>query len=217
MSLKDELERYTAEGHKKMAPKVVETLIDGVKRLKASGIENRAVREGATAPDIALPNAAGETVKVADLLRDGPVVVSFYRGGWCPYCNLELKALQDRLPEIEDLGAKLVAITPETPDKSLSAKEKNDLSFEVLSDQGNAVARAFGLVFRVNDEVNTLYREFGIDLEATNGDESHELPIPATFVIDRDGTIIKAYVDADYTKRLEPGEIVKSLRAAEGR
>ena len=145
----------------------------------------------------------------------GPSWLSFYRGGWCPYCNIELKALQDRLPEIEALGARLVAISPETPDNALTTQEKNEIGFEVLSDDGNKVASAFGLTFRLPDAVNDLYKGFGIDLETSNGEGSQTLPVPATFVIGKGGKVLKAIVDADYTTRAEPDEVIAALKDAD--
>lgn len=120
--------------------------------------------------------------------------------------------MQLALPEIEALGAQLVTVSPELPDKSLSTAEKNDLAFEVLSDLGNKVARDFGLVFSLAEELRPIYASFGIDIPAYNGDDTFELPLPATYVIDTDGTIAHAFVDTDYTRRLEPAEIVEILK-----
>lgn len=120
--------------------------------------------------------------------------------------------MQLALPEIEALGANLVAISPQLPEKSLSTAEENKVSFEVLSDAGNKVARAFGLVFTLAESLRPLYKKFGADVAAANGDESYELPITATYVIDMDGTIVHAFVDTDYTKRLEPAEAVEALK-----
>ena len=120
--------------------------------------------------------------------------------------------MQLALPEIEVLGAHLVAVAPELPDKSLSTAERNALAFEVLSDVGNKVARDFGLVFSLAEELRPIYASFGIDIPAYNGDDTFELPMPATYVIDTDGTIVHAFVDTDYTKRLEPAEIVEILK-----
>ncbi len=215
MSLTEQLAAANAEGIKRIAPETVEIMMGAVKAQIESGIAEQSAKEGSAAPGFALPNASGNQVAAADLLNEGPLVVSFYRGGWCPYCNIELRALQERLPEIHDLGAKLVAISPETPDNSLTTQEKHDLAFEVLSDRGNQVARAFGLVFKLPADVSDIYKnKFGIDLAAYNGDDSDELPIPATFVIGRDGTILKSFVEPDYTKRLDPDDIITSLKAA---
>lgn len=180
--------------------------------LAASGVTERALKAGDRLPAGQLPNATGTVVDVRDLLARGPVVLAFYRGTWCPYCNLELRALQQALPEIEALGATLVAVSPQTPDASLSTAEKNELAFEVLSDAGNQFARACGLVFTLAKELQPIYAGFGIDVPAHNGDDTFELPLPATYVVAQDGTIAYAFVDADYTQRLEPAEIITALQ-----
>ena len=215
MSLKDELDKLRAASAQKFPPETLAVMQGATKDLIASGIAEQSASEGSAAPDFSLPNAHGEPVASGALWEDGPAVVSFYRGGWCPYCNIELKALQDRLPEIEALGARLVAITPETPDKALSTQEKNEIGFDVLSDDGNRVASAFGLTFRLPDAVNELYKGFGIDLETSNGEASQTLPVPATFVIGKGGKVLKAFVDADYTRRAEPEEIIEALKEAD--
>ena len=215
MSLKDELDKQRAASAERFPPETLATMQGATKDLIASGIAERSAGEGSAAPDFSLPNAHGEPVASEALWGDGPAVVSFYRGGWCPYCNIELKALQDRLPEIEALGARLVAITPETPDNALTTQEKNEIGFDVLSDDGNRVASAFGLTFRLPDVVKDLYKGFGIDLEASNGEASQTLPVPATFVIGKGGRVLKAFVDADYTRRAEPDEIIAALKDAD--
>ncbi len=212
MSLSEAIAELQEQAREKMPEEVLNTLVQSVRDLKATDLEAGALREGAEMPRFSLSNAKGESVSSDDLLKDGPVVISFYRGGWCPYCNLELKALQDSLPEITDLGASLVAISPELPDNSLTTAEKNELGFEVLSDSGNGVARRFGLVFTLAETLRPLYENFGIDLPGGNGDDSYELPIPATYVVGQDGIVKKAFVDADYTRRLEPADVVAALR-----
>jgi peroxiredoxin len=147
------------------------------------------------------------------LLETGPVVVTFYRGGWCPYCNIELRGLQRALPEIKQLGASLIAISPQLPDNSLSTEEKNSLTFPVLSDIGNVIARRFGIAFRLPDELLKTYEDFNHGLEKKNGKEGAlELPMPATFLLGKDGTALLAFVDEDYTKRLDPEVILATLR-----
>ena len=216
MTLKDELQKQLATTVTKIPGETLAVMKGATEDLVASGIAAQSAGEGSAAPAFSLPNAQGEPVASEALWGDGPVVVSFYRGGWCPYCNIELRALQERLPEIEALGARLVAITPETPDNALTTQEKNEIAFEVLSDGGNRVASAFGLTFRLPDAVNDLYKgQFGIDIEASNGEASQTLPVPATFVIGKGGTVLKAFVDADYTKRAEPDEIVAALKEAD--
>ena len=217
MTLKDQLDTMRAGSAQKIPQETLAVMQSATEDLVASGIAEQSVDEGSAAPAFSLPNAVGETVAADTLWAEGPVVVSFYRGGWCPYCNVELRALQQRLPEIEALGARLVAITPETPDNALSTQAKNEIGFDVLSDGGNEVASAFGLTFRLPDAVNDIYKgQFGIDLEACNGESSQTLAIPATFVIDKGGAVLKAFVDADYTKRAEPDQIIDALKQADG-
>jgi peroxiredoxin len=185
--------------------------------LARSGLVETSLNVGDKAPDFDLPNANGKTVRLSDLLQHGPVVVAFYRGGWCPYCNLELRALQKSLAEIEKHGAQLVAISPQTPDSSLSTQQKDELQFQVLSDKHNTVARQFGIVFTLPEEIRSIYKSFGHDLAARNGDDSFELPFPATYVIGQDRVIRFAFVNADYTKRAGPADILAVLRELHGR
>ena len=180
--------------------------------LGASGILDQTLKVGETIPDFALPNATGQTVNIRDLLAQGPVVIAFYRGGWCPYCNLELKALQNALASIQETGATLVAISPETPDNSLTTQEKNALTCPVLSDVANQVAQQFGLVFKLPMTLRPIYAGFGIDLVAYNGNDQFELPIPATYVVQPNGEIVYAFADIDYTKRAEPRDVVNALQ-----
>ena len=181
--------------------------------LEASQLAERSLAVGAAAPDFSLPDAKGDRVVLSKLLTEGPVVLSFYRGGWCPYCNIQLKTLQDRLGDIAEAGGRLVAVSPQTPDNSLSTAEKHSLAFPVLSDVGNAVARSYGIVFTLADELRPVYAGWGLDLAAANGDRSFELPLPATYLIRPDGTVAWRFVDADYTKRAEPDDVVDALRA----
>jgi peroxiredoxin len=181
--------------------------------LIASGIKASALKEGERARDFILMDAHGGPVRLHSLLSVGPVVISFYRGGWCPYCNIELRGLQRVLPEIKALGASLVAISPQLPDNSLSTEEKNNLTFPVLSDVGNTVARRFGIVFKLPEDLLETYTEFNHGLADMNGKEGASgLPMPATYVLDQSGTIRLAFVDEDYTKRLDPDTIVMTLR-----
>lgn len=216
MSLRDDIAAFRQQAAARIPEDIRLVMGNATRTLAESGIAELGPKVGDRAPGFALPNARGETVDLADKLRDGPVVVSFYRGGWCPYCNLELRALQQTLPEIVDLGASLLAVSPETPDNSLTTAEKNDLGFEVLSDVGNTVARDFKLVFEVDEALRPIYDNFGIDIPAHNGDESYEIPVPATYVIDTDGTVLHAFVDADHTKRMEPEDIVAALKRRQG-
>ena len=180
--------------------------------LKDSRIAERALAAGNDAVDFTLPNARGEQVSSEALRQQGPIVVSFYRGGWCPYCGLELKALQSVNAEIEALGARLVAISPQLPDESLSTAEKNQLEFEVLSDVNSKVADQYGLTFSLDEDLRPIYKNWGADVAAVNDDPDCKLPLPATYVISQDGKIVHSFVEEDYTERLEPDEILNALR-----
>ncbi len=181
-------------------------------KLNASHTGESAIAVGEIAPNFTLPDATGELVNLHSKLNEGPVVLSFYRGGWCPFCNLELQALQALLPEIKSLGASLIGISPETPDNSMSTAEKHQLEFDVLSDVGNKTARDYGLIFTVYEEMRPLYLKWGLDVPASNGDDSWELPVPATYIIDSNCVARAAHVDKDYTKRMEPEQILTALR-----
>lgn len=141
-------------------------------------------------------------------------MLTFYRGGWCPYCNLQLRAYQAALPQIAALGARLVAISPQLPDNSLGTVEKNALTFDVLSDAGNTVARSYGLVYALPAELREALRSNDKALSRINGDESWELPVPATYVIGKDGRVLLASLHIDYRTRLEPEAILAALRTA---
>ena len=186
---------------------------DDVAAVLASGLADRALPVGDAFPSFELPGVDGEPVRLEDLLADGPVVVSFYRGGWCPYCNLEFAALQARLDDIRAAGATLVAISPQTPDASLSTVEKAELTFPVLSDVGNELARKVGLVHRISPAVKELYDGWGFETDERNDGHGDELPLPATYVLAADGTVAWRFVNADYIRRAEPDDIVAALEA----
>ena len=196
-----------------LAEDEVQIVAGSFEKLHASKIAEHAIDIGDVAPDFTLPNVTGDQVSLQEILRLGPVVLSFYRGGWCPFCNLELHALQSCLPEIKALGGSLIGISPETPDKAMAAIDEHQLEFEVLSDIGNKTARRYGLLFTVYEEMRPLYLKWGLDVPASNGDNSWELPVPATYIIDRNGVVAAAHVDKDYTKRMEPGTVLATLQA----
>ena len=195
-------------------PAVIETMHRATADLIASGAAARALKAGDKAPAFALRDPDGETVSSAELLARGPLVVSFYRGVWCPYCNMELQALQEALPAFQALGANLVAISPQTPVNSRKSVRQNTLGFPILSDPHNEVAAAFGLRFTLQDYLVDLYKALKNDLPAFNGDPSWTLPMPGRYVIAQDGTILYAEVNPDYTRRPEPEDMLPALRRA---
>ena len=168
---------------------------------------------GEQAPEFVLPSASGRMVSLSEVLREGHAVVVFYRGGWCPYCNIQLRAYQRLLPQLAQFGANLIAISPQLPDGSLSTTERNALDFAVLSDAGNGVARSFGLVYSLPEELRQVLRSVDKALPGINGDDSWELPVPATFVIAKDGRIVFSHVDIDYRSRCEPDIVLSALRS----
>ncbi|GGE16325.1 peroxiredoxin [Aureimonas endophytica] len=195
-------------------PAVIETMHRATAELIASGAADRALKAGDKAPSFQLADASGKVHASADLLAKGPLVVSFYRGVWCPYCNMELQALQDALPSFEALGVSLVAISPQTAANSRKSVTKNALGFPILVDPHNDVAAAFGLRFALPDYLVDLYKALKNDLPAFNGDPSWTLPMPARFVIGQDGTILYAEVNPDYTRRPEPADMLPAIRRA---
>ncbi len=173
--------------------------------------EENALKVGSKAPDFTLANALGLNVSLNSLLEQGPVVLTWYRGGWCPHCNIALHNLQEYLPEFEAQNATLVAISPELPDNSLSTQQKNELEFEVLSDAGNQVGKQYQIIYKLSSTKAALYQA-GVGLNKHNGDNSNELPIPATFIINPDGIIVWSYVNSDYKERADPQDIVRELQ-----
>jgi peroxiredoxin len=213
-TLQTQLTEFKAGFAQRATPERIATMETATAQLKASGIERTALKAGARLPTLSLPNASSNRVDLNTLNSQGPLVIVFYRGGWCPYCNLELRAWQEQLPAMKVAGISLVAISPQTPDNSLSTQDKNTLQFEVLSDSSLEAARAFGVLFDMPPELVDLYRKVGHDLPATNGNGRWSLPVPATFVVSEDGVIVQAHVDADYRNRAEPAEVLAPLMRA---
>lgn len=182
-----------------------------VRHLKDTGVGQGALTVGDVCPEFTLANAEGRLVNSADLIAQGPLVLSFYRGKWCPYCRIELDALKDATPEIAAAGGLLVAVTAEDKGGALAAKRDRDLDFEILCDLENGLSLAFGLLFRVPPDFRDNYREVGVEFPVIYGNESWFLPVPATYVVGRDGIIKHAYVNPDFRERLEPGEILAVL------
>lgn len=210
-SLKSRLEERKSNFELKADEEKKRIYKEGLESVVESGIVSTAKQIGDKAPDFSLNNAVGNPVSLSEYLKKGDVVLTWYRGGWCPYCNLTLHALQQELPKFKANGANLIALTPELPDESISTSEKHELEFEVLSDIGNQVAREYGIVFQLTDEVAEIYnRSFG--LNEYNGDESNELPLAATYIINQEGIIVYAFLDADYRNRAEPSELTEFLK-----
>jgi peroxiredoxin len=182
--------------------------------LKAKKFALNCLRVGAKAPNFQLHDHNGQLIQSADLLAKGRAVLCFIRGRWCPFCVGQMKAMDLVLPEIQQARATLVAASPQTVKQSYFMHDQHQLRFPLVSDAGNNLARQFGLTYRVPEMQEAVYRRAFVNLPFTNGDNSWELPIPATYIIDRDGTIIYASANEDYTERPEPSEIVTVLQSS---
>ncbi|CAN7394619.1 MULTISPECIES: peroxiredoxin-like family protein [unclassified Variovorax] len=219
MSLQEKLDAFKADFKAGKppynAPAEIHPVMErATKALIASGQANRTLKAGDKAPAFSLKDPDGDTVSSTELLTKGPLVISFYRGVWCPYCNLELQALQEALSSFSAEGASLVAISPQNPVNSRKSVRQNKLDFPILSDTMNDVAHAFGLRFALPDYLVDLYKSLKNDLPAFNGDDSWTLPMPARYVIGQDGTILYSEVSPDYTRRPEPSDMLPVLRKA---
>ena len=219
MSLQARLDAFKADFEAgkppyNVSPSVVETMHRATAELIASGAARLAKNVGDKAPSFTLKDLDGNVVSSDELLKKGPLVVSFYRGVWCPYCNMELQALEAAKPEFDKLGASLVAISPQTPPNSRKSVRQNKLSFPILSDEKGKVGAAFGLRFNLPDYLVELYKGLKNDLPSFNDDPSWTLPMPARYLIGQDGTILYADVNPDYTQRPEPEDVIAALRKA---
>ncbi|MEO0895329.1 MAG: peroxiredoxin-like family protein [Bacteroidota bacterium] len=210
-SLKSQLDAKKADFEQKASQHKQQVFNEGIDAVVQSGILSSALQVGDKAPDFTLPNAVGEPTSLYDYLKKGKVILTWYRGGWCPYCNLTLRQLQLELPQFKANGANLLTLTPELPDNSISTSEKHGLEFEVLSDVGNKVAKEYGIVFKLTEEVAEIYNK-AFDMLKYNGDNSHELPLAATYIIDEDGQILYAFLDAEYRNRAEPAKLTEFLK-----
>ncbi|MGY3452603.1 peroxiredoxin-like family protein [Bradyrhizobium sp. USDA 4353] len=212
MSLQTELDAFKTAWTSRVGDDIA-TLVD-TDNAALQALADRAIQQGATFPALALPNHKGGITDLAPLIAESAIIVTFYRGGWCPYCNLELRAYQALLPEIAARRARLVAVSPETPDNTLTTAEKNALAFDVLSDTEGRLADALGIRYELSAPIKALYQKFGHDLPVHNGDGRWSLPIPATYVVAKGGRILLAHVSPDYRTRLEPEAGLAALATA---
>lgn len=215
-TLREKLQARENTGSTKVTPEIKKEFAKGITAIKTARIVEGAKQVGDQAPDFTLKNATGVEISLAAELKKGPVVLTWYRGGWCPYCNITLAALQEELPAIKKAGATLLALTPELPDKALTTSEKNKLEFQVLTDLNHKVADQYGLLFKLTPEVEKLYGQF-FDLSDFNGKEAgtDTLPLAATYIIGQDGKIAWSFLHHDYHMRAEPADIVKFLNTME--
>jgi peroxiredoxin len=212
LTIHEQSEQLKTAAAEQLPSGVVEVFDRSIQSLLDQGVPAGVVKVGDALESFTLTDATDATVSLDQLVESGPAVIVFYRGGWCPYCNLALRTYQrELLPELSAFGARLVAISPQSPDQSLSTVEKAELDFTVLSDPGNRVARSFGIVFQQSEEVLEAQRTLGLDLQQVNAEGSTELPRPTVLIVDQDRMVRFVDVQPDYTARTEVGEIVAGL------
>jgi peroxiredoxin len=211
VNLQLELYKFQREFLVKFPPKKAAIIQDAIQALAQEFQNRRTLKIDDQAPDFVLKNIDGQPIRLSEKLQQGAVLLSFYFGTWSPYCNLELRAYQELLPKIKALGSSMIAISPQTPDASRKTASRNSLSFDLLSDKNCQVARDYGIIFQVSDPLKQLYAELGHPLPDYNGTEDWLLPVPATFIIDRQQQIALAHIDVDYRKRYEPTDAIAIL------
>ncbi len=178
----------------------------------AANMPDPGIKVGEKAPDFSLKNAFGKSVTLKDELKKGPVILVFYRGAWCPFCNLHLHVLQKNLPEFEKYNAQLITVTPQQPDKSAEQIKKDGYPFEVLSDLDSKVMKAYRLYYELPEALVSVYKNHGLDIEAFNGATRNVLPVPGSFVIDTTGVVRAMHAETDYKQRMEPERMIKTLQ-----
>ncbi len=211
LSLKEQLAQRARQSAHKTPSEKRKIMIQAIEDLKTSQVMKSALRKGDKMPHFRLRNPQREPITSKKLLEKGPIVLVFYRGGWCPYCNLQLRDLQKNLDAIKAQGAELVAISPESLEAAGDTVSKQKLGYHVLSDQYGAVGKEFGLMFKLPKDLISVYKDFGIHLDKTNQTKKWELPLAATYIVDQKGVIRYAFVEADYKLRAETTEIIKEL------
>lgn len=210
-NLKQQISELNENLAKQLPKEVLELFGRSIQDLKVKNIEGASIRKGDMFPDFNLPNTNDEVVELNKLLQNGKVIIAFFRGSWCPYCNLELKALQDNLKQITDKNVTLVAISPQTSNYSEEFKSNHNLDFELLTDKNNTLAKQLGIAFELQNYVIPIYSTMGIELSAYNSNDNNELPVPAIFVLDTNARITYRFVDTNYMNRIDIQELINQL------
>ncbi|WP_160136140.1 peroxiredoxin-like family protein [Chryseobacterium sp. c4a] len=210
-TLAKQIEYLNQELSSQLPQEILEVFGKSIEEMKTLNIEENSIRIGDQIPEFSLLNAFGKIITSEEVLKNGKMILVFYRGNWCPYCNLELKFLQDNLSRIQERGAVLIAVSPQIPDHSLNITEKNNLEFEVLTDVDNHYAEKLGIVFKLQDFVLPYYKGLGIDLFDFNKNNDHILPVPAVFVIDENRMVTYKFLDVNYMNRVDVEELIQAL------
>ncbi|OCA77999.1 alkyl hydroperoxide reductase [Chryseobacterium contaminans] len=209
--LAKQLEHLNQELSSQLPQEILNAFGKSIEDLKTKRMEENSIQIGDQMPEFSLPNALGTLINSEEIFKNGKVILAFYRGSWCPYCNLELKFLQDNLSRIKEKGATLIAISPQSPDHSLSLAEKNNLEFEILTDAENNFAQKLGIVFQLQDFVLPYYKGLGIHLSDFNKNNDNTLPVPAVFVINENKVITYKFLDVNYMNRVDVEDLIKAL------
>lgn len=210
-TLAKQIEHLNQELSSQLPQDILDAFGKSIEDLKTGKFEENSIQIGGQIPEFSLPNALGKIVSSEEILKNEKIVLTFYRGGWCPYCNLELKFLQDSLIRIKNKGAALIAVSPQSPDHSLSMIEKNNLEFEVLTDIDNNFAKKLGIVFQLQDFVLPYYKGLGIFLSDFNKNNDNTLPIPAVFVVDKNRVVTYRFLDVNYMNRVDVEKLIEAL------
>ncbi|AZB34112.1 peroxiredoxin-like family protein [Chryseobacterium bernardetii] len=210
-TLAKQIEHLNQELSSQLPQDILDAFGKSIEDLKTGKFEENSIQIGDQIPEFSLPNALGKIVSSEEILKNEKIVLAFYRGGWCPYCNLELKFLQDSLIRIKNKGAALIAVSPQSPDHSLSMIEKNNLEFEVLTDIDNNFAKKLGIVFQLQDFVLPYYKGLGIFLSDFNKNNDNTLPIPAVFVVDKNRVVTYRFLDVNYMNRVDVEKLIEAL------
>ncbi|AZA77936.1 AhpC/TSA family protein [Chryseobacterium sp. G0186] len=211
VTLTAQIEQLNRELSSQLPYEIWDAFNQSIEDVKTKKIEEDSIQVGEKIPEFSLPNALGETIDSSEAFKNKKMVLAFYRGSWCPYCNLELKFLQDHLSRIKDKNAVLIAISPQSQDHSLSMSEKNNLEFEVLTDHNNEFAEKLGIAFQLQDFVLPHYEGLGINLSDFNKNNDNTLPVPAVFVTDENRVITYKFLDVNYMNRVDVEELIKAL------
>jgi len=217
MKLNELLDAYRCCTETDLPPAERSVLLHELDELRRAEWLGKSLRAGDLAPDFVLPDCAGAGARLGDALRDGPIVLKFYRGRWCPFCTLELRAYQRLLPEIRALGAELIALSPQNEQETAFNRDRDHLRFPMLTDVDNCIAGQFGITYEVTDELRRLYESTGMDLTRTNAASTWTVPLPAVYLIAQDRRITWSYVDPDYLHRAEPETVIAELRRLQRR
>jgi len=211
MSLKKKLAAFAEEMSNNAPQEVLETMGAEISELVSKQQSRHALKAGDRAPNFSLQDSTGNIIELNEVLRRGPVFLSFNRGNWCPFCSLEFKALQESVNEVEKKSGTILVISPQLPEKSQKLQQENGITYPILFDEANKVAEQYGLVFTLPEVLRPIHEDFGMDIPAHNGDQSYRLPYPATLAINTNGIITYSFINANWMDRAEPSEVIAAL------